>query len=342
MTGTARAQERDSKAEYETAWSQLDGWIEQCIRDGMTDPAAIAREVTRFEREQFLGQAAFQDYYQPVHPGVPQQRLGIRQRAYHLFPFEHRDPEIIDTLAQFVAANPAQVDTVVELGSGTGRNLFVLAERLRAAGAGPIAFHACEYTEAGRRAATRLDSVGGRRLLSVHAFDYRRPDLSFLDGSRNVLFFSVHSLEQITSADEAIVAEMLGRSRACHCIHFEPVGWQLDPQLVAFRERIDRTGFRDLDSLRWKAARALDKRLGTRLARGFKGIPLRDVVIGSAARTSLNAARWSARFGYNKNLVQLLRAQQGAGRIEIFREEPDVFGENPFNPSTILGWSKRR
>ena len=75
--------------------------------------------------------------------------------------------------------------------------------------------------------------------LCTHAFDYYEPDLSFLKEGRNVLFFTVHSIEQITMLDRAVFDEMLGRSRNTFCFHFEPVGWQSDKRLVARRRFLD-------------------------------------------------------------------------------------------------------
>ena len=340
MAAAERAPEK-AKAEYEAAWGRLDSWIEQCIRDGMTDPAQIARTVTRSECGQSLGATAFQDYYRSHRADRPDQRLGVAQGAYKLLPFDFRDPDTLDTLVKFVQEHRSGIDTIVELGSGIGRNLFMLSERLQRDGAGPLAFHACEYTEAGRRATARLDTIGGRKLLSVHPFDYRHPDLSFLDGSQNTLFFTVFSLEQVSTVTDAFINEMLSRTAACHCIHFEPVGWQFDPELVEWRERIDQRGAPEKDSLWWRARRVLDALLGTRGAPGFSFIPLRDVVIGASDKTSLNAARWSARFRYNKNLVEVLHRMQHERKIDIFREEANVFAPNPFNPAAILGWSKR-
>jgi len=331
--------DRDSRVEYEAAWSEARLWIEQSAKEGLTDPVEIVRGVTKSEDGRFLSQGAFQDYYTETHQPVPKHRLGIEAGAYRLFPFEHQDPNVLDTLAEFIASHAGRIDAVVELGSGIGRNLFMLASRLRRDGTGTLAFHACEYTSAGRDAAIRLSELGKCELL-VHAFDYRQPDLSFLDRAQNVLFFSVHSLEQITIATESFIDEMLARTAMCYCLHFEPVGWQLDRSLVNWRENIDRSIFRRQrlfsQGLRFDVAQ-----LGIKRVRGFKGIPVADVQVGSAATTSLNAARWSARFRYNKNLIKVLHGMKDGGRIEIFREEPNTFGSNPFNPTTIIGWRKR-
>jgi hypothetical protein len=76
------------------------------------------------------------------------------------------------------------------------------------------------------------------------------------------------------------------------------------------------------------------------LRQGFPDIELRPDDIDSSERVSRNAAEWSARLDYNKNLVPLLQAFRDEGRVRIDLEERDVFGDNPFNPTTVIRWTK--
>ena len=79
----------------------------------------------------------------------------------------------------------------------------------------------------------------------------------------------------------------------------------------------------------------------TQLRDARSGIRLEPEDIGSADRVSRNAAVWSANADYNTNLVSLLHELAEEGRIEIEREEVNVFGDNPFNPTTIIQWRSR-
>ncbi len=73
---------------------------------------------------------------------------------------------------------------------------------------------------------------------------------------------------------------------------------------------------------------------------GFAGIELRPEDIDSSDRVSENAAAWSARLDYNKNLVALLRGLADEDRIRIDLEQRYVSGDNPFNPTSVIRWTK--
>lgn len=329
--------QRDSKQEYEATWAGLAEVIERQIAAGVTNAAEIAKAATAHEG-QFSTQPAFQHYL--GRSASPLRRLAVEDGAYTAKPISWGDPGHIEILAD--CANERRFTHIVELGSGIGRNLFLLREALLAAGATVPSLHACEYTEAGRAATRRLAEV---ELIpvGVHAFDYRQPDLSFLPAGASVLFFSSHSLEQVTVAPVTFIDEMLARSAGCVCYHFEPVGWQLDERLLAWRSSRDSlfgAVKRKTEWLGWKVLRAANRIGGLPVARGFQGIPRADVALGVSRNVSRNGARWSARLHYNRNLVPLLREQEAKGRIRIFRLEPNVWGETPFNPTTVIGWEK--
>jgi hypothetical protein len=89
-----------------------------------------------------------------------------------------------------------------------------------------------------------------------------------------------------------------------------------------------------------KVGRPIDRTFKTRFDSGFPGIALEKGDIGRPDRVSRNAAAWSARAGYNKNLVSLLGTLQGESRITIERKDLNVFGDNPFNPASVILWKK--
>lgn len=322
--------QRDSREEYEKTWGTLECWVEECVAAGITEPAAIVQEITRRENEAFLWGRTFKAYLPPDSKGV----LAVENGSYVVRMADHGNTHVIDTLAAYLAHN--EVDTIVELGSGTARNIFRLRDRLGEA-ARELSFHACEYTEAGRRISERIAEVGDVHNLSVHAYDYRKPDLSFLGANERALFFTAHSIEQVTELPDVVITEMVSRAAECTCFHFEPVGWQIYPELVRWRAT-NGVLSEILSLLIWKGKRAADRVLGTRLAPGFRGIPPTNVKLGTSDNVSRNAARWSANRAYNTNLFAVLKRAEERQEIEMFQEQINAFGVSPFNPSTIIAW----
>lgn len=343
---TAPSRRERSRQEYEGAWGQVLALVEREIGQGSGTTREIVDRVSARLLESWLAGSGFRSYYERLgigrEPGgSPLERIAVCNGAYRRVPF--RDPPdrlVISTLLDYLGEGSESIRCVVELGSGYGRNLFGLHDALRARSSAPVELHACELTSAGREATERLRRLDGEIDLTVHPFDYHEPDLSFLEGRDDVLFFTAHSIEQIPELPSAAVDEMLARTKRCTCFHFEPVGWQYDERLVRWRHARDDAGRlrRWLEKRPHRLARAIDGVAGTKLARDFPGIDLSSRDIGSAAGVAPNAARWSWRLGYNRNLVQLLRSMAAGGRIRIEREQVDLSGDNPFNPTTLILW----
>jgi hypothetical protein len=68
------------------------------------------------------------------------------------------------------------------------------------------------------------------------------------------------------------------------------------------------------------------------------GINVNQTDIGKPDKVSKNAAKWSSARGYNKNLVLLLKDMENDGLICIDVEKVNLFGDNPFNPTTMIAW----
>lgn len=331
--------DRDSKVEYEATWAGLRAVIDEHIAAGETNAAEIARAATDHE-SLYSMQPAFQYYLGGAQ--TPPMQLVVENGAYVAKPITTHDPPFVHILRQVLAENPDRFQHVVELGSGFGRNLLFLREALMEIGITVPELHACEYTQTGR-AATKALADAEKILIHVHAFDYRRADLSFLPEGASVLFFTSHSLEQVTVAPASFVEEMLRRTVDCVCFHFEPVGWQFEKRLLEWRSSRDTVAgvaAAVLAKIRWKLLRASSILFRLPVARGFQGIPKSDVVLGAKDKVSLNGARWSARLSYNKNLVPLLRQLEASGRIRISRTDVETYGVTPFNPTTMIGWER--
>lgn len=116
-------------------------------------------------------------------------------------------------------------DTVVELGSGFGRNLFWLW--LHGGPRGAV-YTACEFTAAGRQCTERLAALEPAMRVAAVPFDFHDPDYSVLpEGHGGLLVFSCHGFEQVPMIDRAVFDRLLALGRPLVCVHFEPIGWQI-------------------------------------------------------------------------------------------------------------------
>ena len=336
---------RSAKAEYEAAWSQVATRVQVEIDRGNLDVLGILDRLDESE-PQFFASPPFVDHFRHAgvavgDDGTPVDRVIVDAGRYHRIPFQsHARDFVTPTLLEYLHRHPS-VDSVVELGSGYARNLFRLQRRAADELDHVLRWHACEYTQAGRDAARALHRLASGMDLKVHAFDYHHPDLSFLDGSCDVLFFTVCSIEQVPEIGREVIEEMLARSGRCACFHFEPIGWQLDPELSVGPASQRTLLQRVVGSLRIRCRRAVQRTesaLDVRLRRGFPGIRLDPSDIGSADRVARNGAAWAKQFDYNMNLVPLLKSLESESRITIERIEADMHGLNPFNPSTLVEW----
>jgi hypothetical protein len=338
---------RNVKKEYESEWSEAIEWIQGRHEEGIIDPALIVDEYNRVHMERFLKRPNFQDYYfdQEGIPKTSNMVLVVNKEEYILSSESEFYTRIMNELIMFIMAHAGKFTDIVELGSGFGRNIFLLQRELASRNLHNVRFHACEYTESGRRATTLLKEKNKGPEVTVHTFDYYNPDLSFLDNAKGVLFFTVLSVEQIPQLPEKLFDRMIQRAGNCYCIHFEPVGWQYEPECKKFRDRYDSIEGKVLNIfgiLRWKCLRFLDKTIGTHLATGVRSISLDDVGVGKSEKVSLNAAKWSALMQYNKNLVDVLNIKKNKKEIEITKVLKNNVSVNPFNPITIISWESTK
>jgi hypothetical protein len=119
-----------------------------------------------------------------------------------------------------------RTEAIVELGSGWGHNLF----RLWLEGGPPQArYVAAEYTEAGHEVARRIGELEAGMRLETHPFDYHNPRGFSLGKLDEVVVFTVNSIEQIPHLSQEVVRTVCELGTRVRCLHFEPVGWQVDP-----------------------------------------------------------------------------------------------------------------
>ena len=126
----------------------------------------------------------------------------------------------------------------------------------------------------------------------------------------HILLFTSHSIEQVDVINPALFDQLRAIPNPVTVVHFEPVGWQRVPALMARRMANDRDYFEAL------GAQALQ---------------------GSIASVAENAAWWSWRLEYNRNLLPILDKLEADGAITMIRRAYDFSGHaNVLNPSSLL------
>lgn len=239
--------------------------------------------------------------------GVPLESLVVLRGHFVIVPRALRERfrhVVTDLVLEHL---PSEGAAIAELGCGWGQNLFRI--HVARPHSGRI-FHACEWTEAGRKAVATLAALAPGMDCRPRAFDHRNADFSFLRGLDEVLVFTAHSLEQIEDVGIEYFERLLEATRGCSGLHVEPVGWQRFPDLLErYREGVPKE--------EQKVTFSLDSRMVAPMA-----------------------ARWARTKGYNRDLLSVLETLEGRGRIRITRRRYDYFGEAAFNPSTVIAWTK--
>ncbi len=174
----------------------------------------LARAVAQVSRSEVYSNAESTVRMRAVMAGVTLEvARSIAFGAYQQF--------VVDSV---VDACTEATDTVIELGSGWGRNLFRVW-----LGGGPSAatYIGAELTDSGRRAASRLADLEPRLSYVSHPFDYHSPRLPNAKDARHAVVFTAHSVEQIPQISPVLLESIMASGQSVTCLHFEPVGWQL-------------------------------------------------------------------------------------------------------------------
>ena len=117
-----------------------------------------------------------------------------------------------------------ETDLIVELGAGWGWHILSCYARGGPAGARYVS---AEYTEAGRRAASALAELAPELNFEAVPFDYHEPAFDLPRG-RHAVVFTAHSIEQIPHVKPELFEALRGLADRVTCLHFEPVGWQVE------------------------------------------------------------------------------------------------------------------
>lgn len=220
-----------------------------------------------------------------------------------------------------------ETTTVIEFGSGWSANLFQLFILLGERRSRDLKFYGAEYTHEGRATGAMLAAhVPGMNYEAV-AFDWTRPDLSFVDPSRglgHVLVFSHHSIEQVPEISADFYRQLGDLAESVVCVHVEPVGWQRSPDLRAKRRDDDAAFFN-----------AIQQEMGVSPPNVRVPVSHGDDLLRVDTQMRM-AAWWSWARGYNHNLLELVDTL-AVGDLRVRQVMFDIDSlMNPLNPSTLI------
>ncbi len=225
-------EDKNWQATYDDAWSVRRDFLASTITEGETDPHRLVHRLYAHERFNFMikddaGAIGFapadhannQHKFPLLPTGVPAFRVVANQDRFALAPF-YAHP--MDFLVDYLRQNP--VDAVVELGSGYGRNLVELFYR---GGPKGVPYYAGELSENGTEMARMLAQKAVSWRLVPFRFDHNRPDLSPVAEKGRVLFFTLHTIEQVAKLREDYFKILADHATQAIGVHFEPFGFQI-------------------------------------------------------------------------------------------------------------------
>lgn len=328
---TAKGTGEAVKASYETAWERTRARIDREIATGDSLFSILARmnrlalgdhEVDFWRKQPGVAPLArrvldawdvdVDERPSPYIPAVINGRYGVRTAFSPM---------------RYLAERIGDANVVVEFGSGWSANLFQLYLLLGNQRSEGLKYIGAEYTEAGRGGGSVLAAHDGRIDYTAVPFDWTQPDLSFLaDLPRplKVVAFSHHSIEQVERISEKFHPGLRDIADELTVVHFEPVGWQRDAELLERRVADDADYYRRL---------AHD--LGMYPKR-VRNAPRSDLDITTVEAQVRGAAWWSFTRRYNINLLEIVDGLRPRDwEVEDVLFDYDSL-RNPLNPSTLL------
>lgn len=322
LAPTATQGQARSKASQEKGWSSVFNLAKRIVAarpdDHLVSILADLREVN-ISRKDPGNYYRIKEMVQPIGAAIMAQRgLEVDDRFHY--------PEVTCSQYRVGTISPIRYlsqlirpDTtaVMEVGSGWSSNLFQLYLAHGTTRSKKIIYYGGEYTREGQVCAKFLAERDPGLKYRAFGFDYRNPNVEFLVRQKgHILLFTSHSIEQVDLIDPALFDQLAAIPNPVTVVHFEPVGWQRMPELLQRREAGDAAFFEEI---------------GTRALRGD---------ITSVAE---NAAWWSWRLEYNRNLLPIVSRLEGAGTVRMLRTAWDFSGAgNVLNPSSLIHYEFRR
>lgn len=194
-----------------------------------------------------------------------------------------------NTVAELVhIACKADTEGIVELGSGSGRNLLWLWLR---GGPKEATYYACEFTKNGRLSYERFAALDKTLNAKSLRFDFNNPDFEGIKYCRkHMLVFTCTAIEQIPYIKPEVFTKLFSLSERLTCVHFEPVGWQMREDLgCPDGLGSSRVYARDNDYNRnlWPVLKQFEKEGRIRIEKAYPDF------LGYKVENSLSFIRWS-------------------------------------------------
>jgi len=134
-----------------------------------------------------------------------------------------------------IAACRSDTQAIVDLGCGWGRSLFEVWLR---GGPREAAYHALEFTTAGRDCVQVLAALEPGMRARTAQFDFRAPDFASLKNPfRHAVVFTVSSIHQVPLVDINAYRRLFTIAGSIDCLHFEQLGWQMTTLGAASADR---------------------------------------------------------------------------------------------------------
>jgi hypothetical protein len=235
-------------------------------------------------------------------------RLAVSNNRYVAIPSHLNNEMIVPAVMELIDDT---TEAVIELGCGWGRHLFGL-RNLVERDFPMLKYFGCELSDTGLQAGRSIAALEpDRASVKFESFDYLAPSFDFLRGLQNVVFFTCHSVEQIKYIDESLFRTMAEVAPKVRTIHCEPVAWQLNSELASRAEADNQIAMPS----------NFAPQIGTEVNDDF-------------------SARMPVALGWNRNLVACLLSLQNQGKIKIEFIERNCAGNDIYNPSTLIQWTK--
>jgi len=147
----------------------------------------------------------------------------MQGRGFQLPQYIDLDEQVERFLLDYIILHP-EIEAVVDLGSGTGQRLIKF---FYMGCPSHVRLYSAEQSESARALNQRLVDLDAGLDISIHAFNFRRPDFSFVREKKHVLFFTALSIMFIHEVGRTPFEAMVRAADAATGIHFEPVGFQI-------------------------------------------------------------------------------------------------------------------
>ena len=194
-------------------------------------------------------------------------------------------------------------ERIIELGSGYGKNLFLL--ELNGAPR-EVEYHAYEFSPKARDLTKKIKDTTTFSKLRIKNFDYYNADFSNLDNKPTVVFTN-YSIEGIPQIDPALIEKISNIPGFQKCIHIEPIGWQIKDTSWLDRKN-------EIFNLKNKI---ICKKIDFNTKRSYSA--------------------WA-----NTNLYTVLKEMQKDGAIKILKIIKNFNGKSLDTPGTVITWEKTR